>query len=180
MGVYVYPTYATNKKVKWLSSNNNVATVDNGKVITKSSGNVVITVTSVDSNKKATCSIKVNKPKEETVKVSFISDGKIYTTSTIKKGSKVSKPNPPTKSGYTFKEWQLNGKKYDFNISVTSNISLTAFWEKNKETVKPILNDGTINNDYWKIKKNHKNKEDAINNSNGIICDFITFPKYTL
>lgn len=40
----------------------------------------------------------------------------------------------PKKDGYKFVEWQINGKKYDVNALVTSDITLKAKWEKvNKE-----------------------------------------------
>lgn len=40
----------------------------------------------------------------------------------------------PKKDGYKFVEWQINGKKYDENSLVTSDITLKAKWEKvNKE-----------------------------------------------
>lgn len=52
---------------------------------------------------------------------------------TVEKNAKVTKPADPTKSGYTFKEWQLDGKKFDFNTAVNKDITLKAKWEKNKE-----------------------------------------------
>ena len=56
----VNPTYATNKSVTWTSSNNNVATVDaNGLVTAKSAGTAIITVTTADGGKTATCTIAV-------------------------------------------------------------------------------------------------------------------------
>ena len=39
-------------------------------------------------------------------------------------------PTQPTKEGYTFKGWQLNGQNYDFNTPVTQDIKLTAKWIK--------------------------------------------------
>ena len=41
-------------------------------------------------------------------------------------------PTAPTKDGYTFVEWQLDGKKYDFSTKVTKNITLVAVWNKNE------------------------------------------------
>lgn len=50
----------------------------------------------------------------------------------------VIKPSNPTKRGYKFKYWTLNGEKYDFNQQVTKNITLVATWEKiNVTTTKP-------------------------------------------
>jgi len=56
----VNPTSATNKTVIWSSSNTNVATVDNkGKITGVEYGTSVITCTTNDGNKTATCSITV-------------------------------------------------------------------------------------------------------------------------
>lgn len=42
----------------------------------------------------------------------------------------VSRPNDPTRDGYKFISWQLNGKDYDFSTRVNGNLTLTAKWEK--------------------------------------------------
>ena len=54
------PSTATNKIVTWTSSDETVATVDNaGKITPKKVGSTIITVTSQDGNKKATCTVTV-------------------------------------------------------------------------------------------------------------------------
>ncbi len=54
----------------------------------------------------------------------------------VKIGGVAKKPINPTKYGYNFKEWQLNGKTYNFNSVVNSNITLKAVWiEKSKVTL---------------------------------------------
>ena len=59
----IIPDNATNKSVKWSSSNDDVATVDNnGKVTGIKEGSATITVTTVDGGKTATCTVKVAKP----------------------------------------------------------------------------------------------------------------------
>lgn len=50
-------------------------------------------------------------------------------------GGKVKKPTTPTKTGYKFVKWELDGKTYDFNTPITENITLKAIWEA-KEEVK--------------------------------------------
>ena len=63
----IEPNDATIKNVTWSSSNEKVATVDNGLVTAVSEGTANITVTTEDGSKQATCSIKVQKFDVETV-----------------------------------------------------------------------------------------------------------------
>lgn len=55
----VEPANATNKEVIWSSSDENVATVDNGVVTAVGNGTAAITVTTVDGNFTATCEVTV-------------------------------------------------------------------------------------------------------------------------
>ena len=56
----VNPGYVANKNVNWTSSDDNIATVDaNGLVTAKSAGTAIITVTTADGGKTATCTINV-------------------------------------------------------------------------------------------------------------------------
>lgn len=57
----------------------------------------------------------------------------------VEKGMQIIEPEPPTKEGFTFVEWQLNGETFDFNSLVTENIILTAKWEVNPDTVICIV-----------------------------------------
>ncbi|WP_162174166.1 Ig-like domain-containing protein, partial [Clostridium akagii] len=61
LSVAVGPSDATNKAVTWISSDNAVATVDNtGKITAVSSGTDIITATTADGNKTASCTVTVN------------------------------------------------------------------------------------------------------------------------
>lgn len=89
-------------------------------------------------------------PTEPTVKkytVTFNSNGgSSVSNQTIEEGKKASKPSDPTRSGYTFVGWTLNGNTYDFNSEVNSNITLIAKWSeivKNQYTVTFNSNGGS-------------------------------------
>ena len=67
--------------------------------------------------------------------VTFDSNGgSAVSAQTITKGQKATKPADPTRSGYTFAGWTLDGKAYDFNTAVNSDIKLVAKWNKIEET----------------------------------------------
>ncbi len=53
---------------------------------------------------------------------------------TVDKGNKVSRPTNPTKEGYKFVDWQLDGKTFNFETEITTDITLQAKWEKQKGT----------------------------------------------
>ena len=58
----VYPANATNKNLSWTSNNTAVATVSNGLVTAVGLGNAVITATTQDGSRTATCAITVVEP----------------------------------------------------------------------------------------------------------------------
>ena len=56
--------------------------------------------------------------------------GTLVPSRTVKVGLTVTKPTDPTKAGYTFAEWYLEGATtpYDFSTPVTADITLVAHW----------------------------------------------------
>ena len=50
---------------------------------------------------------------------------------TVAENGLATKPADPTREGYVFAYWTLNGVEYDFNTPVTANITLTAKWDQN-------------------------------------------------
>lgn len=61
--------------------------------------------------------------------VDFDSDGGTeIAKQEVEKGKLVIKPDDPTKDGFTFFEWTLDGKSYDFNSPVNNNFTLKAEW----------------------------------------------------
>ena len=63
--------------------------------------------------------------------------GSAVTAQTIEAGQKATKPADPTKSGYDFMGWTLNGSAYDFNTAVNGDITLVATWEQ--QQVQPTV-----------------------------------------
>ena len=62
--------------------------------------------------------------------------GSSVASQTVEEGKKASKPSDPTRTGYTFGGWTLNGSNYDFNSAVKGNIKLVAKWNAKSYTVK--------------------------------------------
>ncbi len=75
--------------------------------------------------------------------INFDSDsGSLVPSMKVEEGKKLSKPTNPTKEGYEFISWQLNGKEYDFNTLIKEDITLMANWKK--KTVTPNIPTETI------------------------------------
>ena len=107
--------------------------------------------------------INANKVKE--YQVIFNSNGgSIVESQKVKENDLVVKPDDPERDGYTFVEWQLNDKKYDFKTKVTSDTTLKATWEKKKTssttTTKPSTTTPT---------KNYESTIDKINLNEAIL-----------
>ena len=63
--------------------------------------------------------------------VSFDSDGgSIIPDQIVEENGKAIVPETPTKDGYTFIEWQLDGNKYDFDSVIKKDIILKAIWKE--------------------------------------------------
>lgn len=65
----------------------------------------------------------------------------------VKENELVQEVKSGNKSGYTFVEWQLNGKKYDFNTPITKDISLVAKWKKGETTTTTTTTNIVSNDD---------------------------------
>ena len=56
----------------------------------------------------------------------------------VNANSKIEKPANPIREGYIFKEWRLNGKAFDFNSEITSNITLDAIYNIDNREIYTI------------------------------------------
>lgn len=77
-------------------------------------------------------------------------------TQYIKKNNKVIEPKQPVKEGYVFVEWQLEGKKYNFDTKVDENMNLTAKWIKEKYITVNYVTNSTYEIESIKILKGSK------------------------
>ena len=81
--------------------------------------------------------------------VTFISNGGIYSISTVEEDMNVSQPDIPERYGYTFGGWYIDKDctlSYDFRTAVTGSVTLYAKWtadtytvEYNKNTTEDVL-----------------------------------------
>lgn len=97
----------------------------------------------------------LEKKDDKTYTVKFDTDGGSNIDSqTINYNETIKMPNNPTKEGYTFIEWQLDGKSFDFNSRIDKNITLKAKWNKNSEN----NNSNKKNNEPTLSKKEQDNE----------------------
>lgn len=91
---------------------------------------------SSSSSSKPSSSSSSSKPSSSSKKgymVTFDSNGgSTVNSQTVVDGNKAIQPSNPTRNGYNFKGWLLNGSAYNFDSSVTSDITLVAEWEQKK------------------------------------------------
>lgn len=112
--------------------------------------------------------------------VNFDSDGGSNTDSVVVlKGECVEKPDNPIKNGYTFIEWQLDGKTFDFTAKIDKEITLKAKWEKNIVVEEKDDEVGSNTNvDTTKKPENVLNLNDNIKvhiEQNTVLCGFAMF-----
>lgn len=69
-------------------------------------------------------------------------EGSNVESQSVLDGGKVTRPDDPTKSGYIFKHWNLQGAIYDFNTPVNSDITLVAVWEEKTTATVTFDSDG--------------------------------------
>lgn len=115
----VAPENATDQTVTWESSDNQVATVENGVVTAKAPGKATITVKTVDGGKTATCTVNVNGPQTKPV-----------TNVTLNKAAMTLEVNGTEKLTATVEP------------SDASNKDVT--WESSKKDVATVEQDGTV------------------------------------
>ena len=107
-------------------------TVKNNTTSVKQTTTTTVKQTTTTAKKTTT----TTRPKQNYT-VTFNSNGGTGVNSqTVLEGNRVVQPGNPTKEGYKFIAWTLNGSNYNFGNSVNSNISLVAKWAQKSYTIK--------------------------------------------
>ena len=79
--------------------------------------------------------------------ITFDTEGGTSIDSVVaKKNDTLEEPASPTKEGYTFLYWVLDGEEYDFTTKVNSDITLIAVWKENKISSNNDSSNNTTNN----------------------------------
>ncbi len=93
------------------------------------------------------------------VNVIFKVDETVYKTIPVKEGTTVTKPANPTKKGYKFVEWQLDGKAFDFKEKINEETTLTATFEEAKSFTVSFNSDGGSKVDNQEVEAGGKAKK---------------------
>lgn len=73
-------------------------------------------------------------PNVETFTVSFDTDGGTDIAAvTVERNKLLAAPSKPTKEGFKFIGWMLDGNDFSFSTPITKDIALTAIWEEKEE-----------------------------------------------
>ncbi len=92
--------------------------------------------------------------------VSFDENGgnRFFRDQTVRENGKATNPGSPSKSGYTFLGWYLNGTKYNFNTKVTKDIVLVAKYQRNYYDDDDYYNDDDYyDDDDYEVTKTYTN-----------------------
>ena len=111
-----------------------------------------------DFNKKITKDIALTAKYElNVVTVTYDLDGGFgIALETITKNTQVSIPEIPTKQGYKFLKWTLNGKEFSFDTKIDKDITLKAEWSKIEYVTVIFDTDGGSGLTQIRIEKHSK------------------------
>lgn len=133
----VLPENATDKTVTWTTSDEDVATVNNGTITAVGAGEATITATC--GSVSAHVEVTVVEPEPETYTVEFDEKGgSKVDDQVVTAGQKATKPADPTKKDKTFGGWYTDSnltQAFDFNTPINSNLTLYAKWLDNYEVL---------------------------------------------
>ena len=113
----------------------------------------------------------------ETFVITFDTDGgNTIANQIVEKDKKIEKPSDPTKKGYSFNGWYVEGREYLFDIEVNSDLTIKAKWNKEETNKNSNINNSknvdtsaTINTNSNNNNNNISTIENKTNNKEQII-----------
>lgn len=123
----VKPTSTTTTKTTTTKKSNN----NNNKKSNNNSSNNNKSNSNSNNTKKTTTTTTTTTRIKKYAVIFNANGGNKFNTLYVVEGKTATNPGVPTKEGYTFVGWYLDGKEYDFNTPVTKNIILIAKWKVN-------------------------------------------------
>ncbi len=146
--------------------------------------------TNVNTTKKSTTKTTTTTTRVKKYAVIFnVNGGSRVSSQYVIEGKTAVNPGTPNRAGYSFEGWYLDGKKYDFNTKVTSNIILIAKWKYNdivainlpvstkKSTYNEVVYSAASTNLNSNVvsTKMELNVPDAIKNKNNLTIKSISY-----
>ena len=125
----VVPANATVQDVTWTTTDENIVTVADGIIVAKSVGTAIVTVTTAEGAKTASCAVTVD---ANSFTVSFVTNGDSEIAPvTVKKGEALPRPSDPTKAG------GLDAGLYEGMVDPDSGASVFAGWYMDADCTLP-------------------------------------------
>ena len=137
----ITPADASNKDIRWNSTNDNVCVVNNGLVTAVGAGTASVTVTTVDGNYSASCIVKV------TQHVANISLNKSTLSLKVGKSERLSAIITPDDAENKAVSWTSSNSQVAF---VDANGNVTAL-KAGEAWIKAVSNDNTVAKDSCKV-----------------------------
>ena len=79
-----------------------------------------------------------------TITVTFDADGgSVVDAQSVAVGGTATEPAAPTKTGYTFAGWTLDGEAFDFAEAINADVTLKATWTANTYQLSFVVSEGT-------------------------------------
>lgn len=136
----VFPQDATNQRIIWETSDDTVATVENGKVTAKKAGEAVITAKTEDGAWKSSCTVNVTALHQLTF---YNKEGAVAALiENIPSNTTITLPSTPFYAGYIFAGWYTKIAGEDIEVTkatkITQDMLVYGQWKEYTDFLKQV------------------------------------------